>query len=81
MDRSHPAGPTQTLADKPQPPESSPVNFFPLGLQFFLLGFPLHAAGGPCGLWTSRCCLALGPQLFGLLAVELEEAPTVRVRI
>src|SRR5437870_1042407 len=55
-----------------------------LGFQFFLFGLPLHAAGGPCGLHGLSHLtppLVLGPQLFGLLAVELIEAPAVHVRI
>src|ERR1700730_9814995 len=57
---------------------------FVLGVHFFLFGLPLHGAGGPCGLHglshlTPR--LALGPQLFGLLAVEVIDAPAVHVRI
>src|SRR5207245_11507875 len=45
---------------------------------------PCHAAGGPCGshgLGHLTARLVLGPQLFGLLAVELIEAPAVHVRI
>src|SRR5882762_5295440 len=55
--------------------------FFLLGFQFFLFGLPFHGAGGPCGWGASRCCLALGPQLFGLLAIEFIDAPAVHVRI
>src|SRR5882724_10259641 len=60
------------------------LQLFLLGFQFFLFGLPLHGAGCPCGLHglshlTPR--LALGPQLFGLLAVEFIDAPAVHVRI
>src|SRR3984893_7141882 len=40
-----------------------------------------HGAGGICRFGASRCCLALGLQFLGLLAVELEEAPTVHLGI
>src|SRR5207249_10223763 len=60
------------------------LQLFLLGFQFFLFGLPLHGAGGPCGLHglshlTPR--LVLGPQLFGLLAIEFIDAPAVHVRI
>src|SRR6266446_5124801 len=53
-------------------------------LQIFLFGFQRHGAGGPCGLdglshLTPR--LALGLQLFGLLAIEFIDAPAVHVGI
>src|SRR6267143_3633385 len=49
--------------------------------RFVLLGEPFHRARGPCGFGAPRCCLALGLQLFGLLAIEFIDAPAVHVRI
>src|SRR3984893_5223124 len=50
-------------------------------LQIFPFGLPFHGAGGPCRLGAPRCCLALGTQLFGLLAIEFIDAPAVHVGI
>src|ERR1700736_3220072 len=72
-----------TLCGQASAAGTTALQIFPLGLRFFLFGLPLHGAGGPCGLHglslTPR--LALGPQLFGLLAIELIDAPAVHVRI
>jgi hypothetical protein len=54
------------------------LGFFGSGLgsaRFLPLGSPFHGAGCPCGLGASRCCLALGPQLFGLIEM-IEPLPS-----
>src|ERR1700730_13612565 len=73
-----------TLCGKASAAGTTALQIFPLGLQFFLFGLPFHGAGCPCGLHglshlTPR--LALGPQLFGLLAIEFIDAPAVHVGI
>src|ERR1700730_13671244 len=40
--------------------------------RFLLFGEPFHGANGPCGFGASRCCLALGLQLFGLPAIPFK---------
>src|ERR1700730_17252687 len=70
-----------TLCGQASAAGTTALQIFPLGLQFFLFGLPFHGAGGPCRLGAPRCCLALGPQLFGLLAIEFIDAPAVHVGI
>ncbi len=45
------------------------------------MGEPFHRTGGQCGFGASRCCPALGLQLFVPLASEFIGAPTVHVGI
>src|ERR1700730_11218156 len=68
-------------------PEDSCMHFGAVAAgsaRFVLLGEPFHGANGPCGLGgLSRLTppLALGPQLLGLLAVELKDAVALHVGI
>src|ERR1700730_14664564 len=57
---------------RPRPPGSA---------RLLLLSEPFHGAGGICRFGASRCCLALGLQLLGLLAVEFIDAVPLHVGI
>ena len=61
--------PTRCWREQDSNHRSRRLGFFGSGLgsaRFLPLGSPFRGAGCPCGLGASRCCLALGPQLFGL---------------
>jgi hypothetical protein len=70
--------PTRCWREQDSNHRSRRLGFFGSGLgsaRFLPLGSPFRGAGCPCGLGASRCCLALGPQLFGLIEM-IEPLPS-----